>query len=678
MRRIICLIFFLPAIQVAGQWIPTSIYYGDQPYSLTSSGQTIYLSGNLGVSMYSASTCKWRIASPNDMQGQYPLVTGNDHSMMCISEGRCLVSRDTGLTWTEYPFPSTPYRVGFLDEIMVVFDFSGKMYYSDDYGANWRLVTNDLPDSYDIVPCISSQEVLVVVDTWNWTKELYRTTFNGDSFSEWSYVRSFDLVEPIPVMICEHDTLYAPFQTGIMYSTDIGENWFQLGEATSMDFHELCGDGANIYTRFGNGTGIGQYDLQTQEWTELQPASFFNSMTGIAACQGYFCALGLFSDYKLKIHDDEGWIPPPALPVGDSANGISSAKSTGDLILTTKENEGGIIIYWSDNEGTTWNYFETDHGWAVRDAIRTGAGYFIAGENGIGKINFMDKTITPAEGLSGLEAYSFLSTSSGNLILAGTDHGIFVTDNYGENWQYKYLAGIKVFALLVHQDTLFAGTDQGLYVLKHGEKWQEAECPAMEIRTLASDMQNLYTGTASGILKRDLVEKCWYPMMIPSAGTNANRLMAQGNHLFAATSLGRIFCSEDGGITWTDLSSPLFSDITDMFIMGATLFVADRLSGVFYYSVGSPGGLGYQDIGTLAIHPNPAKDHILIEFPERIAPGGLIEILDARGIVLKSVKAGSTNTQSIYFDTKDLTPGMYILRFMTGTARFSGTFFKTD
>ena len=96
--------------------------------------------------------------------------------------------------------------------------------------------------------------------------------------------------------------------------------------------------------------------------------------------------------------------------------------------------------------------------------------------------------------------------SSGNLLYAATDAGVFRSDNSGLSWSARNegLTNLSVQSLAGSPTVLFAGTDAGAFrSADGGASWQAIHQDLGEIRvvSLAMDLQDpntLYAGTSNG------------------------------------------------------------------------------------------------------------------------------------------------------------------------------------
>ncbi len=103
-------------------------------------------------------------------------------------------------------------------------------------------------------------------------------------------------------------------------------------------------------------------------------------------------------------------------------------------------------------------------------------------------------------GLSATKSYDF-AERNGN-VFAGTDNGVFLLDHI--QWKGAGLSGRNVYALINFGDTLFAGTDNSVFLLSRKEdKWEEMFTNISRVQAFSKFNGKLYAATPSGIFTLD-------------------------------------------------------------------------------------------------------------------------------------------------------------------------------
>ena len=177
--------------------------------------------------------------------------------------------------------------------------------------------------------------------------------------------------------------------------------------------------------------------------------------------------------------------------------------------------------------------------------------------------------------------------SSGNLLYAATDAGVFRSDNSGLSWSARNegLTSLSVQSLAGSPTVLFTGTDAGAFrSADGGATWQAINQGLGEVRVLSlamdpQDSNTLYAGTRNGgIFKTTAAGDNWVP--VNTGLPRLNDGVVEGNYLdlaidptdsqvvYAAWAslvepgLGALFKTVDGGARWLGARGPLVLSVT--------------------------------------------------------------------------------------------------------------------
>ncbi len=176
-------------------------------------------------------------------------------------------------------------------------------------------------------------------------------------------------------------------------------------------------------------------------------------------------------------------------------------------------------------------------------------------------------------------------------VYAGTaGHSAWFSDDRGLTWVHPnshsgmYLEA-RVWAFSSHPDApdeLYAGTDMGLFRWnERSTRWTAVASPMQDIWALAQDPRDhrvLYAGTRpAGFFRSPDQGQTWQPLEVAGIAsfseinmgpTRVTRLMLQRGRpdvLWASVEIGGIYCSEDGGQTWSPRTNGLVSmDVHDL------------------------------------------------------------------------------------------------------------------
>jgi hypothetical protein len=202
-------------------------------------------------------------------------------------------------------------------------------------------------------------------------------------------------------------------------------------------------------------------------------------------------------------------------------------------------------------------------------------------------------------------------TVCNNIIFAGTNHGVFISNNQGADWLQRGLSSYNILSLTVNGNNLFVGTYYGIfYSSNSGINWSSL---ILSINTNALYMSGnvVYAGTSQGVYKTTNLGLNWANIGFP--GKNIGSIILQGNNIVIAkdstrlnNTLSSVFYSSDNGTTWlqTNLSyvriNSFTSNATKIFAGGNKIYYSTD-SGVNW-------GLSYGDRGVLSV----AADNNLI------------------------------------------------------------------
>ena len=128
--------------------------------------------------------------------------------------------------------------------------------------------------------------------------------------------------------------------------------------------------------------------------------------------------------------------------------------------------------------------------------------------------------------------------------LALEDKGIFRSTDSGKQWTLlnDEAAEIRILAISTIENTVFAGTTEGLYRINSGSWEKMSVNTSKAIHSLAVSENNLYVGTGPDLSQLETPE---------GVGTYIGQTMSSDN-----TSSWEIFHSSDLGDSWTEITPP--------------------------------------------------------------------------------------------------------------------------
>ena len=157
-------------------------------------------------------------------------------------------------------------------------------------------------------------------------------------------------------------------------------------------------------------------------------------------------------------------------------------------------------------------------------------------------------------GLSGKTVNSLYSTSDGTLF-AGTNTGLFFSQNNGVSWQETGLVNTPIHSLIEFKSVLFAGGyNEGYRSLDGGNNWTDLEFSfqfrGSRIMDFAVADDILYAAIEGwGVHASEDSGNTWIDYEGGGSGY-AYSLASSGSTIYEGTDFGGIYRSEDGGRTW--------------------------------------------------------------------------------------------------------------------------------
>ncbi len=246
------------------------------------------------------------------------------------------------------------------------------------------------------------------------------------------------------------------------------------------------------------------------------------------------------------------------------------------LASTAVGAEGKFSLYKSTDHGTSW--IKVGQGLSAEtriNALSMVKDVVIAGtDRGIFVSHDAGANWQPSQNGPGTEARGLSFAAHAGRLFAGTyKHGVLVSDDEGVTWKTSNqgLTDLCVRSLLIVGTRFYAGTDRrGVFVSEDGgASWtnHRAGLPdSAQVFDLASVDGTVFAGLYSqGLYRWDAERGPW----VKSGEVSPLEIVAAGKSLVVGHNPGGVFVSEDRGKTWQDgnsglpLNAPIWTLVAD-------------------------------------------------------------------------------------------------------------------
>ena len=242
---------------------------------------------------------------------------------------------------------------------------------------------------------------------------------------------------------------------------------------------------------------------------------------------------------------EQQWIQASGPQEEASVSGLI-VSSWGDVYATSK-----IGIYRLAPDAPTWTLVNSVPPEAsvdrdgIRIAERNGTLYLVF-SNGVFTSKDRGETWRKLGGRPEGRALGLVITDEALYLALRDDEGIFLSTDGGKQWTPldNEIANSGINAIDAIENTVFVGTNKGLYRLR-SERWEKLTIGTTKaIRSLSTSGNNLYVGTGSDLsqLKTEEGRKAYFEKLMEELTRNTNVRQWE------------IFHSTDLGESWTDIT----------------------------------------------------------------------------------------------------------------------------
>jgi photosystem II stability/assembly factor-like uncharacterized protein len=319
--------------------------------------------------------------------------------------------------------------------------------------------------------------------------------------------------------------------------------------------NKIVVDGNSIYVL---GPGDGAYRKSTDNgnnWTTYGTANgVLGSSSNALVRKGNELFLSTFEQGLYKsVNEGENWTALQGDPQGPTYLGLF-----GDTLWCA--NITGQLQYSTDGAATWTLWPEVLQTAAPATMLKSGGSMFIGSGKGLFRIDGNN----PSEMIAGMANGNIRKmTRNQNRIFAGTNTGVFYTDDEGQSWKRSYFNQQDgVYSIVNYQGVILAGTlalgtmksdDNGLSWVRTGFTLPSGRVNGL----LQTGSKLLATVRLNGLYKSLDTGKNWTKITsLPTASTiSISKIPAAsgtGDVIFIGGSNNRTYRSTDEGETWTE------------------------------------------------------------------------------------------------------------------------------
>lgn len=237
----------------------------------------------------------------------------------------------------------------------------------------------------------------------------------------------------------------------------------------------------------------------------------------------------------------------------------------------------GIVI--SDDNGSSWTSVSSSLS-ITGEIVNMGSTLFANGGTVLTSNDNGSSWSSTGNEMSSVQSIATIDT----VLFASTsiNPGLKISKDKGQTWQNSGLATEYITKLLAINDTLYAGTNVGLYISADtGKTWNWTFFGDQYIRSMANDGSKLYVSISPIGL---YVKNASNSMDLLGAFNYINKIAVKGNELYIYGSSNQVFAhSSDNGSNWVypKLPSQALNSTQDFALTDSGLYAATG-SGLYF------------------------------------------------------------------------------------------------
>jgi photosystem II stability/assembly factor-like uncharacterized protein len=552
-KIILEILVFISCAQTAdAQWVQTNGPYGGVITDLLINGSNVFTGTTDGIFLSSNDGNTWKqiyTGLPGDCI--YSLTVNGGDIFAGAGYGGVYVSKNNGDSWAPanngFPMGVFINKVAACGGSIIAGTRSNGIFLSKDNGNNWTQSLNRVLSSF----VVNGDNIIAFANG------ILLSTDQGQSWT--TYTNGLPNTGIISLADNGKALFAGTYMSGIFISTDNGANWtaVQGGLPEGTRVEALAASDTNVFV----GTFEGGAYLSSDNGSNWKPFNrgLTNSrITSLAAKKDIVFA-GTYCGVFVSSNNDPSW--------KFASTGLENVAALALAVIGKNvfASVGNGNVFFSDNNGKSWGPVTNGLPWNfnVYSFARIDTTIFAGGDSGVFRSSNNGANWTRIN--NGLPEYGGvdpLVVSNGKLFAGTGGYGIFYLNSNDENWQVsnKGVQNVVVYDLAASGSMICAGTNNGVYLTQNnGANWTRlnAEIGPFCVGIIGTV---IFAGTESGMHRSTDNGNSWTKVSNGFPDTYVYSIKIIGSIIFAG-SLKGIFYSVDEGSTWTRMNEGLSTDL---------------------------------------------------------------------------------------------------------------------
>lgn len=421
-------------------------------------------------------------------------------------------------------------------------------------------------------------------------------------------------------------------------------NWSKVSDIFGGTIYALASKDNNLFAGTDKGLFISTNNGST--WTAVSLGSGQDAVTAITVANNSIfvgtTANGLFFSSDLG----KSWLRGQGLVAGK----INSIAASGDYAFAAVDNIG---VFYSKDKGQNWTHPQSNFEGHFEALIAVdGTVVSDLGNSDFGVSNWIFNPLNDGSGLT-IQCL----TLNGNSIYAGTNRGVYVSNNKGSTWaslKGNLPGGVSIHSLVINGNTIFAGAQYNIVYRSTdgGTSWTNVSsglpvvsgAPLQDvyfyIPSLTMIGDALFAGTFGlGVYKSTNNGLSWSLVSTGLTNLKVTSLAVKNNELIALASPRRntLYQSFDFGSTWSLKSTTNVPESNKITICGDNI-ILNKVYGDYFVS---QDGVTWSAL-TGSTWSNDADIFIIAEKENMLLASDFNSVQNPSGAAYLSIDCGST------------------------------------